>query len=54
MRVRKKGKGRVGGRGRRMRGEQQVVVMETGKIVTRLTSTVLMGQGGGCWESANE
>lgn len=42
MRVRKKGKGRVGGRGRQMRGEQQVVVMETGKIVTRLTSTALM------------
>lgn len=28
-----------------MRGEQQVVVMETGKIVTRLTSTALMGWG---------
>lgn len=33
-----------------MRGEQQVVVMETGKIVTRLTSTALMGRGvGGGW-----
>lgn len=29
-----------GGRGRQMRGgQQQVVVMETGRIVTRLTST---------------
>lgn len=37
---------REGKRGRQMRGGQpQVVVMETVKIVTRLTSTVLMGGG---------
>lgn len=32
-----------------MRGEQQVVVMETGEIVTRLTSTALMGRGVCVW-----
>lgn len=38
--------GKEGKRGRQMRGgQQQVVVMETVKIVTRLTSTVLMGGG---------
>lgn len=35
------------GRGRQMRvGQQQVVVMETGEIVTRLTSTVFKGGRG--------
>lgn len=28
-----------------MRGEQQVVVMETDKIVTQLTSTAMIGRG---------
>ena len=38
------GEWRKGGKGRQMRGgQQQVVVMETGRIVTRLTST------GECW-----